>query len=198
MKNFNVTVLLRQTLASTFVDPHSVDSLPTYRLILIRPIIIGEVLRRVIGKTINWVLKDDIQEAARSLQTSTGLKAGAKAAIHAMRTILEDPSTKGIILVDARSTFNSLNRKVALHNIQIACPSFIHILINPCRTSSRMIIIGGADIHSTKGTTQSDNLVMSFCAIATVQIQQLLRISLPDFLMSNKFDLQTTQLVQVL
>lgn len=43
------------------------------------PLGIGEVLRQAIGKTINWVLKDDIQEAAASIQTATGLKAGSEA-----------------------------------------------------------------------------------------------------------------------
>ena len=40
--------------------------------------------------------------------------------------------------------------------------------------------MGCAEIQSTEGTTQGDNLAMSFYAIATVQIQQLLRISVPD------------------
>ena len=31
-----------------------------------------------------------------------------------MRTIFEDPTTEGIILVDASNAFNSLNRRVAL------------------------------------------------------------------------------------
>ena len=97
--------LLARTLASTFVDSHSIDSLTTCRLISLyqnleaRPIGKREVLRTVISKTINWALKDDIQEAAGSLQTATGLKAGAEAAIHAIRTIFEDPSTEGVILV---------------------------------------------------------------------------------------------------
>ena len=40
--------------------------------------------------------------------------------------------------------------------------------------------MGGADIQFTEGTTQSPNLIMSFYATATVQIQQLLRISISD------------------
>ena len=40
-------------------------------------------LRRIVGKTINWVLNPDIQQAAGPLQVSTGLKGGAEAAIHA-------------------------------------------------------------------------------------------------------------------
>ena len=144
------------------------------------PLVIGEVLRQAKGKTINWVLKDDIQEAAASLQTAPGLKAGPEAAIHSKRTISEDPSTEGVILVDTTNTFNSLNRKVALHNTQIAFPSFRRILINDYRTFSGMIIIGCAEIQSTEGTTQGDNLPMSFYAIVTVKIQQIPRISILD------------------
>ena len=178
--------LFARTLASIFVDPHLIDSLTTCRLIPlnknpgVRPIGTGEVLRRVIGKTINWVLKDDIQEAAGSLQTATGLKAGAKAAIHVIRTIFEDPSTESAIIVDASNAFIRLNRKVALHNIQIACPSFSHILSNTYRTCSRVIIMDGAEIQPTEGTKQGDYLGTFFYAIATAQIQQLLRISVPD------------------
>ena len=49
----------------------------------------------------------------------TGLKPGAEAAIHSMRLIFKDSSTETVILVDANTTFNSINRKVALHNIQV-------------------------------------------------------------------------------
>ena len=40
--------------------------------------------------------------------------------------------------------------------------------------------MGGAEIQSIEDATQGDNLAMSFYAIATVQIQQLLHISVPD------------------
>ena len=83
----------------------------------VRPIGVGEVLRRIMGKAIYWILKDDIQESAGPLETATGLKAGAEAAIHSMRPIFEDSSTEAVILVDAKNAFNSINRKVALHNI---------------------------------------------------------------------------------
>ena len=56
-----------------------------------------------------------------------------------------------------------------------------------------MIIMGGVEIKSTE--TQGDNLAMFFYTIATVKIQQL---TASPFLMSKKFRLQTTQLVQVL
>ena len=137
----------------------------------------GEVLKWIMGKAINWILKHDMQEPAGPLQTATGLKAGAEAAIHSMRLIFEDSSTEAVILVDANNAFDSINRKVALHNIQVTCPSFSKILINTYRSPSRLIILGGAEIQSSEGTTQGDNLAMSSCALATVEIQNRLRIT---------------------
>ena len=178
--------LLSRNLASKFVDPFSIEALTTCRLIPlnknlgVRPIGKDDVLRRVMDKAINWILREDIKEAAGSLQTATGLKAFAEVAIHAMRTILEDPITEGVTLVDASNAFNTLNRRIALHNIQMSCSSFSRILINTYRIPSRMIILGGAELQFTEGTTQVYNLAMPFYAISTVQILQILRFSVSD------------------
>ena len=40
--------------------------------------------------------------------------------------------------------------------------------------------MGGAGIQSAENTTQDDNIAMSFYAIGTVQIQQLLHASVSD------------------
>ena len=141
----------------------TIDSFVACRLIPlnknpgVRPIGVGEVLRRIVGKTIAWVQKKDIQEAAGPLQTATGLQGGAEAAIHAMKTIFEYEDTEAVILVDASNAFNSLNRQAALHNIQIICPSFATTLINTYRKPIRMILLGSQDILSTEGTTRGDH-----------------------------------------
>ena len=69
------------------------------------------------GKAINWILKDNIQESAAPLQTVTGLKARAEAVTHSTWLIFEDSSTEAVILVDVNNIFDGINRKVALHNI---------------------------------------------------------------------------------
>ena len=83
-------VVLAKTLVSTIVDPKSVKALINCRLIMlnknpgVRSISAGEVSRRIMGKEVNWILKDNIQESAGLLQITTGLKAGAEAAIHSL------------------------------------------------------------------------------------------------------------------
>ena len=173
--------ILTRKLATTIIDPASIDSLVACNLIPlsknpgIRPIGVGETLRRIMGKAINWTLKEDIQSAAGPLQVATGVESGAEAAIHAMREIFEANDCEAVILIDASNAFNALNRNVALHNIQYTCPHFATILINTYRNSSRMIIRGGKEIRSQEGTTQGDNLAMSFYAISTVLMQESLR-----------------------
>jgi hypothetical protein len=103
---------------------------------VIRPIGIGEVSRRIIGKAVLHVLRPDIHSAVGSLQLCAGQPAGCEAAVHAVRSLFEDPNSAGVILVDATNAFNSLNRQLALANISILCPVFSTILINTYRNDA--------------------------------------------------------------
>ena len=143
------------------------DKAPGEEELQVRPIGVGEVFRRIVGKTISWALNEDIQEAGGPLQVATGLKAGGEAAIHAMKDIFDAESSDAIILVDAENAFNKLNRRVALHNIQYTCPNFAVVLINTYRKPSRLFIVGGGEILSMEGTTQGDTLAMAFYGIST-------------------------------
>ena len=50
----------------------------------VRPIGVGEILRRIVGKAIVSVVKPEIMESAGSLQLCAGLPGGCEAAFHAM------------------------------------------------------------------------------------------------------------------
>ena len=127
------------------------------------------------GRTIGWTLKHDIQIAAGPLQVATGVESVTEAAIHAMRTIFEDEQYEAVILVAASNAFNASNRNVALHNVPYTCQHFATILINTYRKASRHILQNETEILSQEGTTQGDNLAMSFYAISTVLAHERLR-----------------------
>ena len=122
----------------------------------IRPIGIGEVLRRIIGKAVVTEIKGEIMETAGSLQLCAGQKAGCEAAAHAMNEIYEEESTDAVLFVDASNAFNSLNREAMLHNIQYLCPAMSTYLRNCYSTPSRLFVAGGEEISSAEGTTQGD------------------------------------------
>ena len=162
-------------LCTDLVDPTPLQALLACRLIPldkrpgVRPIGICEVLRRILGKAITAVIKEDVMKATGPLQLCGGHEAGCEAAIQTMRMVFEDPSTDAIIFVDASNAFNNLNRKVALYNIQFLCPVASKILIN-CYRSSTALYVGGTVIRSQEGTTQGDPLAMMMFALATVPL----------------------------
>ena len=125
----------------------------------VRPIGIGEVLKRIVGKLLIGVIKEDIIEAVGPLQTYSGLKGGIEAAIYAMRRTYEDNATEALLLVDAENAFNFLNRKVALQNIKQICPPLYLYLSNTYQTPAKLIIQGDKMhdiITSEEGCIQGD------------------------------------------
>ena len=126
--------------------------------------------------------------AAGPLQASAGLKGVAESPIHAMKEIYQKDSVKGIILVDTSNAFNSVNQQTALHNIHYICPPLATVLINTYRDPSRLFITGGDEILSKEGSTQRDNLAMSFYGLGTKalldklseQVRQIKQVWLAD------------------
>ena len=161
--------------ATKHFSPQFLDAYVNCRLIPldkcpgVRPIGIGETLKRIVGKALSWVLKTDIQETAGPLQVCTGLKSGGEAAIHFMREEFKLDTSEAVIMVDASNAFNAVNRGALLHNIQILCPEFATIAINIYRSPSRLFVCG-TEIASEEGTTQGDNFAMSLFAIGTLPI----------------------------
>lgn len=164
---------MTKILCTQFIDPSTIEALVASRLIpldkgesAVRPIGVGEVIRRIIGKCVMNITKKDVVEASGSLQLCAGQKSGSEAAIHAMHTIFESDETDGVLLIDASNAFNSLNRAAALHNIRVLCPIVAVYAINTYRLSSRLFITGGQEIPSAEGTTQGDPLAMGLYALS--------------------------------
>ena len=162
-------------ICTSYVDPDCLTAFVACRLIAlnkcpgVRPIGIGEVVRRILGKAILSTIGSEIEEVAGALQVCGGQQGGCEAAVHAMKTISEDPSTEAILLVDATNAFNTLNRKVALLNIQQTCPPLARVLINTYRNDPQLFV-GGETLLSQEGTTQGDPLAMAMYALGTLPL----------------------------
>ena len=132
----------------------------------IRPIGIGEVLRRIIGKSITRQFSKDIATTAGIHQLCAGRDGGVEATIHAAQELFRAEESEAALLVDATNAFNKLNRKTALYNIQLLCPKISRYIINTYRRPARLILNNGMEITSREGTTQGDNLAMAFYAVS--------------------------------
>ena len=137
----------------------------------VRPIGVGEILRRIVGKAVTSVLKPELVNSTAPIQTCAGISGGIEASIHAMRRIYEDPATEGILLIDASNAFNSLNRKAALNNIKYTCPEFSCYINNLYRGDAELFVANSEEtVRSCEGTTQGGSESGGFYACGTVPI----------------------------
>ena len=141
----------------------------------VRPIGIGEVLRRIIGKAIVTEIKPDLATNAGCLQLCAGQPAGCEAAAHAMSEIFAEEETDAILLIDASNVFNSLNRKTLLHNIRYLCPTLATYIRNCYGAPARLFVTGGIEISSSEGTTQGDPVAMPSYGIGILPLLAIIK-----------------------
>ena len=139
----------------------------------VRPIGIGETLRRIVAKSVMTVFKLDIQLAGGCLQTCTGIRSGIEAAIHATRKAWSHQTTDCLLQVDADNAFNRLNRKVALHNIREICPPIATFLKNHYQSAAQLYVTDNSKQEiflSDEGCTQGDPSAMIFYSMGVTPL----------------------------
>ena len=72
--------------------------------------------------------------------------------------------TEAALQVDATNAFNSLNRKLTLHNVYSLCPSFAIVLTIRYYDPSKLYI-NGKTLYSSEGTIQGEHLTMRMYGI---------------------------------
>ena len=150
----------------------------------LRPIGVGEVLRKIAGKVVMILLKKDVLRAAGSQQLCGGQIAGSKAAIHAMHDVFNDDNTEGILLIEAENAFDSINRKVMLHNLKLLCPVIGTYILNCYMCPAGLFVIGGGELFSNEGTTQVDPTSVGAYALAMLPLLPFLL----DFIAVNELN----------
>ena len=170
---------IARTLATKQLDPVCVSVFCSSRLIPLekqdggtRPIGIGECFRRLISKAIVRVIKEEIKLAAGTVQLAAGQLGGCEAAIHALKDHFESDSCEAVLLLDASNAFNSMNRKLALHNSAFYCPGLSMFLRNIYSKPSNLFV-GSEVILSREGTTQGDPSAMDFYSVGLLYLTEL-------------------------
>ena len=173
---------LTRRLCTEFVDPLTIEPIVACCLIPLDkgngdvcPIGVNEVIRRITGKCVTRVAKQDVINDSGAIQVCAGQESGREAAIHAMCNIFEPDETDAALLVDASDAFNSLKRAAALNNIRVLSPLIATFVANTYRVPARLFVVGGSELKSAEGTTQGDPLAMSMYAISLQPLISLLQ-----------------------
>uniref|UniRef100_A0A1X7TNZ6 Reverse transcriptase domain-containing protein n=1 Tax=Amphimedon queenslandica TaxID=400682 RepID=A0A1X7TNZ6_AMPQE len=123
--------LLRALLASRLI---ALDKSPG-----VRPIGVGETLRRVIGKSICLVTRDDAESVCGSVQLCAGVRCGIEGAIHSVSDLFHS-NDYGSLTMDTSNAFNSINRISLIWNIRILWPRASRFIFNTYRGWSPLIL----------------------------------------------------------
>jgi hypothetical protein len=176
--------LLRALTASRLV---ALDKCPG-----VRPIGIGECLRRLIGKVVAAKTKQQVVEAGDKDQLATSLPAAIEGAAHSMTEMFrefgdeEHEDGYGMLLVDASNAFNAVNRSAALWNARVLWPGAAFFLFNTYRNYNLLVIRStispgsGTIMLSREGVTQGDPMSMFFYGIAILPLIRRCKIEDPD------------------
>jgi hypothetical protein len=163
-------------LANSLIDWPRIQALLANRLIAldkspgVRPIGVGETLRRTIGKSVCLLTRNDVEDVCGTNQLCAGLKCGIEGAIHATNDLFQDGDV-GMLIMDAHNAFNSINRLSLLWNVRILWPRASRHVFNTYRDWSSFILKGCEDvIYSTEGVIQGDPLSMFLYATATLPL----------------------------
>lgn len=131
----------------------------------IRPIAIGLVWRRLSGKIACFCIKDELALSLGPIQNGFGVKGGAEAIVHAVRTfaLAEHNGPVAIVKFDYRNAFNELYRKYFLGEIKREAPSLFPMMQQAYRCPSDLFF-GDIIIESKRGTQQGDPCAsVAFC-----------------------------------
>ena len=144
-----------------------------------RPIVVGEVLRRIARKVVMYIAKKDVKDAAGSLQVWTAQEARSEAALHAIYDVYQQDETEAFLLVDADNVVNSINRKAMFHNISITNNnmSLITTFIANCYMKpARLFVVGNHETKAREGTAQGDPAAVGAYALGVTTLIHFLSV----------------------
>ena len=91
----------------------------------IRPIAVGEILRRLVSKAAMRALSKKAEQLLSPLQLGVGVRGGCETVVHALREAMKD-NNSFVLQVDFQNAFNSANRGTTYNELLIHFPELAH------------------------------------------------------------------------
>ena len=141
----------------------------------IRPIAIGDILRRLTSKCISRRMLEKFKDYFWPFQLGAGVKHGSEAAAHVARDFIECAERdQAFVKIDFANAFNSVRRDVILKAINEDAPEILSF-VQLCYEHSSFLKYGAFTIKSTEGFQQGDPLAtIGFCLVLHPALQNLL------------------------
>ena len=154
----------------------------------LRPIAIGEVLRRLISKCVARAVQSEAVSFLSPLQVGVGIPGGCEAIVHSLASLLNDcsipPESRCTLLVDFSNAFNSIDRGLMFEEARARIPSMSSWL-ECCYGSQPVLFLGEHTILSCCGVQQGDPLGPLGFAVALHPIVERIKREVPGLLLNS-------------
>ena len=127
----------------------------------IRPIAIGNTLRRLVAKAAAYTLKDTLKAKLFPFQLGVSVSGGAEAIVHSVRSYckskMESSDPIALLKIDFENAFNTIRRDTFLKTIRNELPS-IYPFLYQCYSDSSFLFFNNRTLPSAEGIQQGDPL----------------------------------------
>ena len=151
----------------------------------LRPIAVGEVLRRLTSKCLARHVQEDAIHTLAPLQLGVGVKGGCEAIIHSVANIHEDISIphdqRWTLLLDFSNAFNSIDRGCMFEEIRSRLPS-LATWMECCYGSKPILHLEDQTILSCCGVQQGDPLGPLGFSLTLQPLVEKIMVEVPDLL----------------
>ena len=143
----------------------------------VRPIAVGEILRRLTGKCLMSVVREDARQLLWPVQVGVAVPNGAEVAIHTVRAWSRrhmGSSTKVLLKLDFSNAFNCVSRAVVLEEVRAHFPQLAR-WATWCYGQPSRLQFGARTLESCCGVQQGDPLGPLFFSVALHKVARTLR-----------------------
>lgn len=126
----------------------------------VRPIAVGEVLRRLVGKCLSTAVRDTVRDVLLPLQVGVGERLGTEVGVHAIRQWCErsaSDSAAVLVKLDFANAFNEVSRTAVLRETRRCVPGLAR-WAEWCYADPSNLFWQGTVIRSQAGVQQGDPL----------------------------------------
>ena len=134
----------------------------------VRPIAVGEALRRLASKCLCAALREEAQRYLAPIQVGVGVSLGAEAAVHTARHWAHrhaGHANKCFLTVDFTNAFNSVDRASLLREVRLRMPGLAPY-VEWCYGNHTRLLFAGSPMTSEAGVQQGDPLGPLLFALA--------------------------------
>ena len=153
----------------------------------LRPIAIGEVLRRLTSKCVSWAVQADATGVLSPLQVGVGITVGCESIVHSVVSLQEDPNippeSRCSLLVDFSNAFNSVDRGCMFQEVRSRIPSMA-AWVESCYGSQPLLYLGDDKIFRSCGVQQDDPLGPLCFAPTLHPVVEQIKMEVPGLLIN--------------